>query len=146
MFSFDIRLSVYTHFCSQYSGMASTKASSKKRIEVGCRVEGNFGEFVPNTDPKKKRRRDVAFATVIEAAGAKSWVIRRDIDGEVKIVSSRSMKVVEDDCGFPLEDSTSLATKETSNDERSNVSVTISFIIYCLTFAFVSDLFRRNSS
>ena len=124
--------------------MTLTKGASIKRIAVGCRVEGNFGEFVPNTDPKKKRRRDVAFATVIEAAGAKSWVIRRDIDGAVKIISSRSMKVVEDDCGFPLEDATSLTTKETSNDESSNVSLIICFIIYCLIFAFVSDLFRRN--
>ena len=71
-------------------------------------------------------------------------MIRFDSDGSIHEVSSRAMKVVEDDCGFPLEDATSSTTKEISNDEFSNVSLIICFIIYCLTFAFVSDLFRRN--
>ena len=103
---------------------------------------------MPNTDPKKKRRRDVAFATVIQAAGPKNWVIRRDIDGEIKIVSSRSMKVVPADCGVPLADNVvTNANNEASNDETINVSVVnVAFVIYCLTFYFfeVTSQSRRT--
>ena len=118
--------------------MASTKGASKKRIEVGCRVEGNFGDLIPNSEPKKKRRRAVGFATVVLAAGPKNWVIRRDIDGEVKTVSSRSMKVVDDDCGVPLTDeAVTNANNEASNDENIHVSiVNVGFDISILTFYF----------
>ena len=118
--------------------MSLTKGASNKRIQVGSRVEGNFGELVPNTDPKRKRRRDVAFATVIQAAGPKNWVILRDIDGEVKIVSSLSMKVVPDDCGVSLENSAITNTNnEAPNDETSNVSiVNVCFAISIITFSF----------
>ena len=93
---------------------------------------------MPNTDPKKKRRRDVAFATVIQAAGPKNWVIRRDIDGEVKIVSSRSLKVVPADCGVPLADNVvTNANNEATNEEAIHVSiVNFGFVISILTFYF----------
>ena len=65
-------------------------------------------------------------------------MIRQDIDGEVKIVSSLSMKVVPDDCGVPLEDSAITNTNnEAPNDETSNVSiVNVCFAISIITFSF----------
>ena len=79
--------------------MASKKGASKKRVEVGCRVEGYFGEFIEAVEPNKKRKREKSFATVVEAAGEKKWLIRVDADGSPRVVSLRSIKVVDDDCG-----------------------------------------------
>ena len=89
MFSFNILFTVYAHFISKFSGMASTKHTLMRRTEVGSRVELNLGDFIPYADPKKKRSKESSFATVVEAAGAKRWVILRDINGRLREVSSR---------------------------------------------------------
>ena len=126
--------------------MSSTKGTLIKRIEVGCRVEGRFGDFIPNTDPKKKRRRDVAYATVVEASGPKKWMVRFDVDGLLHEASSRSMKVVDGDCGVPLEDAArSRTNNDATNDEMTNVSFyKYGLVLYCLTLFFVLAFSHRS--
>ena len=115
--------------------MASKKGTLKKRVEVGCRVEGNFGDFIEAAEPNKKRKRGKSFATVVEAAGEKKWMIRLDANGHLRQVGSRSIKVVDDDCGVM---SRSFSSPQSNEEEENDSNVTVSnydFVIdiYCLT-------------
>ena len=77
--------------------------SSSFRISVGCRFEGVFGPLVPNPNSKVKRRvREKFCGTVIRAVDQRRWEIVCDLDGEIKIVTSNSLKVVLDDFEIPL--------------------------------------------
>ena len=76
---------------------------SSSHIFVGCRVEGAFGPLIPNPNPKQKRRiREKAYGTVIRAVDQRRWEIVADIDGEIKILTSNSLKVVPDEFGIPI--------------------------------------------
>ena len=72
-------------------------------ISVGCRVEGAFGPLVPSPNPKVKRRvREKVCGTVIRAVDHRRWETVCDLDGEIKIVTSNSLKFVPDEFGIPL--------------------------------------------
>ena len=72
-------------------------------FSVGCRVEGAFGPLVPNPNPKVKRRvREKVCETVTRAVDQRRWEIVCVLDGEIKIVTSNSLKVVPDEFGKPL--------------------------------------------
>ena len=79
------------------------------RISPGCRVSGNHGELVPNPNTAKKRRvRAEAVGTVVRACGHSKWEVLFDYNNTIKIVTSKSLKVVNDDVGIPLDEQTEL--------------------------------------
>ena len=69
--------------------------SNSFHISVGWRVEGAFGPLVPNPNPKVKRRaRENVCRTEIRAVDQRRLETGCDLDGEIKIVTSNSLKVV----------------------------------------------------
>ena len=82
---------------------SKSNMSSFFNISVGCRVEGAFGPLVPNSNPKVKRRvREKVCRTVIRAVGQRGWEIVCDLDDEMKIFTSNSLKVILNEFGIPL--------------------------------------------
>ena len=75
--------------------------SNSLHISVGCRVEGVFGRLVPNPNIKVKRReREKVYGTVIRAVDQRRWETVCDLDGEINIVTSNSVKVVPDEMEY----------------------------------------------
>jgi hypothetical protein len=69
-------------------------------LNVGCRVEGNYGPFVPNVcnpdgSQVKRRRRERLQGTIVESRGEKRWLIRFD-NGEEKECPSLGLKLLHD--------------------------------------------------
>ena len=98
----------------------------------------------------------VAFATVLVDTERKRWVIRRDIDGGLRQVRSRSIKVVPVSCGVDVFTLFLQKRNEAAKDDSNDKVSTCYFVIdvYCLTcliisyltLSFLSDLFNRTSS
>ena len=54
--------------------MSESAAVREKRICVGARVSGSFGEFYPNPDPNIKRRKRMRiYGVVQEACGPRKY-------------------------------------------------------------------------
>ena len=97
---------------------------NSSRIFNGCRVEGSFGLLVTNPNPNVKRRiRSKANGTVLGAAGAHTWDITFDFDGNLKTVNSRSLVVVPVDSGIPLDEETISNAKYVSYHNRLNLQL-----------------------
>ena len=95
---------------------------NSSRIFNGCRVEGSFGLLVTNPNPNVKRRiRSKANGTVLGAAGAHTWDITFDFDGNLKTVNSRSLVVVPVDSGIPLDEETISNAKYANYHNRLNL-------------------------
>ena len=77
----------------------------QNRIFPGCQVQGPHGELVSNPRGNKRRVREVVIGTVVEPAGEHKWTVVFDYNGEIKIVTSKSLKVVEEGTGLPLDSS-----------------------------------------
>ena len=98
------------------------KMVEQNRISPGCRVEGRHGELVSNPRGNKRRVREVMTGTVVEAAGEHKWAVVFNYNGVIKNVTSKSLKVVDEDTGLPLDSSSdtvsllfSITTKLHSN-------------------------------
>ena len=97
---------------------------NSSRIFNGCRVEGSFGLLVTNPNPNVKRRiRSKANGTVLGAAGAHTWDITFDFDGNLKTVNSRSLVVVPVDSGIPLDEEKISNSKNVSCRDRLNLQL-----------------------
>ena len=82
---------------------SKSNLSNSYHISVGCRVEGAIGPLVPNPNPKMKRReREKVCRTVIRAVDQRRWEIVCNLDGEIKFVTSNSLKVFPDEFEKPL--------------------------------------------
>ena len=95
------------------------------RIYPGCRVEGAHGDLVPNPRGNKRRVREKVIGTVIEAAGEHKWKVNFDYNGKEKIVTSKSLKVVQIGAGLPMTDQ----SIETVSKGKSTLNYKNSFII-----------------
>lgn len=84
------------------------------RIFPGCRVSGNHGDLVRHPDANRKRRmRSEVVGTVIKAIGQHKWEVLFDYNNKTKTVTSKLLKVVDNDIGIPLHEQTKL--QEVSN-------------------------------
>ena len=72
----------------------------RNRISAGCRVQGLHGELVSNPRGNKRSVQEVVIGTVVEAAGEHKWTVLFDNNGLPKIVTSESLKVVEEGAGL----------------------------------------------
>jgi hypothetical protein len=67
----------------------STTRERVKRLEVGCRVSGSFGEYRPNPNPNIKRRvRERIFGHIICAVDRKKYKVRWDDGRETEVFSN----------------------------------------------------------
>jgi hypothetical protein len=69
-------------------------------LNVGCRVEGSYGPFLPNyCNPdgtqRKRRKRQQIKGTIVEARGEKKWLVKFD-SGEFKECPSVELKMLGD--------------------------------------------------
>ena len=71
-------------------------------ITVGCRVKGAHGEFLPNPKGHRRRIRAVITGKVVKSVGYGCWAVRWDRDGTEKDCKSRSLKVIHDQEGIPV--------------------------------------------
>ena len=72
-------------------------------IKVGSRVEGSHGPLKANPNPNVKRRvRSKVVGTIIKAKGQHKWDVQFDFDGKIKECSSKSLKIVCDEVGIPV--------------------------------------------
>ena len=95
------------------------------RIGTGSRVEGSHGPLITNPNASIKRRvRSKAVGTVVKAAGPHKWDVVFDFDAKVKTVSSRSLTIVQNDAGIPL-------NEEGAVDTDPNVSIGVCIYLYC---------------
>ena len=73
----------------------------QKRIEVGCRVSGSFGEFIPNPNPAIKRRhRAKLYGVVTEACGRNRYKDLCD-NGTEHEVASNSLRIEKQTASLP---------------------------------------------
>ena len=75
-----------------------------KRIAVGLRVAGKHGPLVDNPSGGKRRVRETAYGTVIQAVEKGQWEVRFNYDKKRKRVSNTTLKVVDNETGISLED------------------------------------------
>ncbi|MFO0446461.1 MAG: hypothetical protein ACK51L_02220 [bacterium] len=69
-----------------------SSSSGVKRLEVGTRVSGSVGNFIPNHDNSKRRRlRERWFGYIISAVGTNKYLVRFD-NGEEKECASSLLK------------------------------------------------------
>ena len=105
------------------------------RLVPDSRLFGSHGPLVANPNASVKRRvRDKVYGTVVKAEGLHKWEVRFDFDGKSKVVSSRSLKLVPNDAGIPLNEESegsdsatvsALSTADTNVSETSFVSFVI---------------------
>lgn len=108
------------------------------RLFVGCRVSGCFGPFISNTSESgKRRKRERVVGTIIRATDKHKWDVIFDYNGTVKSdVSSRSLTIVDDDAGLPINNTT-------THDETSTTVVSkqvfyfIDIVMLLLTIIFI---------
>ena len=82
------------------------------RIQVGCRVEGSHGPLIEDpTGIKKRRVKEKVVGTVVGALDLHKWEVVFDYDGEIRVVTSRSLQIVDDGVGIPLDE-------ETTDDDK----------------------------
>ena len=112
---------------------------------MGSRVIGSHGPLIPNPNPNTKRRiRQPVIGTVVRAAGPHIWDIQFDHDGKVKTgVSSRSVKLVPEGSGIPLNEAstTTVASTTTSGSGASNVAVSVSVSSFMFAVLSIHILF-----
>ena len=97
-------------------------------ISAGCRVQGPHGELVSNPRGNKRRVQEVVIGNVVEAAGEHKWTVLFDYNGLTKIFSSKSLKVVEEGAGLPL---------DSSSDTVGFVFFTLQITIILMHFYFI---------
>ena len=102
--------------------------TSALRIKVGSRVEGSHGPLISNPNVSKKRRvRKIVVGTVVRASGTAKWDVVFDFDGLAKVnISSRALKLVPDDSGIPLNESSSTCLSNKSTVTEPTVAMTVS--------------------
>ena len=94
------------------------------RIGTGSRVEGSHGPLITNPNASIKRRvRSKAVGTVVKAAGPHKWDVVFDFDAKVKTVRSRSLTIVQNDVGIPLD-------KEGDVNTDPNVIIDVCIFLY----------------
>jgi len=68
-----------------------------------CRVFGSHGPLAKNPNASVKRHmRGKVYGAVIKAEGLHKWEVRFNFDGKSKVVTSRSLEIVPNDAGIPL--------------------------------------------
>ena len=103
------------------------------RLFVGCRVAGCFGPFLSSTsESRRRRKRQRVVGTIIRAADLHKWDVIFDYNGTVKKdVSSRSLTIVSNDVGIPINNTINEETNNTvSNTDMNDVTI---YFIYVLT-------------
>ena len=73
----------------------------------GCRVKGSHGDFLPNPRGHNRRIRAVIYGRVLEATGSNKWDVKFEVDGRVKTCPARSLQVVREEEGLPINEITS---------------------------------------
>ena len=71
-----------------------------------------------------RRVRDKVVGTVMRAAALHEWYVVFDFDGKTKTISSRSLKLVADEAGVPL--------NEDSTQERQGNTELVSTIVFVI--------------
>ena len=77
------------------------------RIHPGRRVYGAHGPLLANPNGGKRRVREKVHGTVLKAVDQHKWEVVFDFDGKTKIVTSKSLKIVADEAGIPIDELTS---------------------------------------
>ena len=107
------------------------------RIHSGARVSGSHGPLEYNPNGKGKRRRRVTvFGTVIKAVGQHQWEVVFDYNNVAQTVSSKSLKVVEQESGIPLNEQT--VSEEVSLILLLNLSLCYINLTFHLYLSFVT--------
>ena len=91
---------------------------TSKRIAFGLQVAGKHGPLMANPSSGKRRVRDTAYGTVIQAVDMGQWEVRFDYDGRRKTVRNTTLKVVNNKAGISLDD---LNLKKSNNHNRHNI-------------------------
>ena len=129
-----ITLTICCVVCGESSVLEKMVVNSV-RLLPGCRIFGSHGPLEKNPNASVKRRvRSKVYGTVLKAEGLHKWEVRFDFDGKSKVVSSRSLKLVPNDAGIPLNEESEgsdSATVSTVSTADTNVSETsfVSFVI-----------------
>ena len=75
------------------------------RLLPGCRIFGSHGPLVKYPNASVKRRvRSKVYGTVVKAEGLHKGEVRFDFDSNSKVVTSKSLKLIPNDAGIPLND------------------------------------------
>ena len=95
---------------------------ASSRLKVGSRVVGSHGPLIPNPNSQSNRRvRDKVTGTVMRSLALHEWEVMFDFDGKTRKVSSRSLKLVDDQVGIPLyEDSSEEPQQNTESVSIAN--------------------------
>ena len=111
--------------------------TSGERIKVGSRVKGSHGPLITNPNASVKRQvREVVIGTVLRACGIAKWDVCFNFDGKVKQnISSRSLQLIPDDSGIPLNEETRLvaANENMVSESTAARSVSVVFIYFYFT-------------
>ena len=99
-------------------------------IKVGLCVEGSHGPLKPDLNPNGKRRvRSKVSGTIIKAKGKHKWDIQFDFDGKIKECSSKSLKIVCDEVGVPVNEvgefnnnNNDIDTTKKTNNNNNNIT------------------------
>ncbi len=94
---------------------AVPEPTSRKRLVVGCRVSGSFGELIPNPDPNKKRcvcKRLVG--NVLHAVGHGKYMVAFD-NGETLECCSNRLRVERSSSSIPPDNPPQQAIARPSN-------------------------------
>ena len=75
-----------------------------KRIFTGSRVKGPHCPLVANPNGGTRRVREKVYGTVIKAIGTHKWEVQFDFDGISKEVTSKSLSLVEEEAGVPVDE------------------------------------------
>ena len=98
--------------------------TSAERIKVGSQVKGSHG-----------RVREVVVGTVLRACGIAQWDVCFDFDGKVKQnISSRSLQLIPDDSGIPLNEETRLVADNENTISESTAARSVSVVLIYLYF------------
>ena len=97
-----ITLTICCVVCGESSVLEKMVVNSV-RLLPGCRIFGSHGPLEKNPNASVKRRvRSKVYGTVLKAEGLHKWEVRFDFDGKSKVVTSKSLKLVPNDAGIPL--------------------------------------------
>ena len=90
----------------------------------------------------KRRVISKSYNTVVKAEGLHKWEVRFDFDGKSRVVASRSLKLVPNDAGIPLnEESANSASDSTTATAASTVDtrVSVSFFVSLSLFKYCAN-------
>ena len=89
----------------------------------GSHVFGSHGPLMTNPNASVKRRvRIKAYSIVVKTEGLHKWEVCSEFDGKSKVVTSRSLMLVPNDAGIPL-------NKESENSNSDSAMATAASMV-----------------